>query len=242
MCAVRREVECKESHAHSGSWKPAAYEARGVLERLRGGGHPAQRLLVRAPVGSRRARMVPCTWEWCRRSSARGMDVDIFRDHAAQVGALCSSWSSDHEVRLQIFLVHRQSAERGQQIRTVPICSGDSTRRYCRRQVPEQPPVGLSRGPPSHVSLRRLQEEFPFLRFLLTLIALGNLVHYFLIPSHLAVTRHVTVCCMWNTEIRILREILRLFGAMFGSTVDTCTASVLGAFGRITHIFYNEVD
>ena len=87
-----------------------------------------------------------------------------------------------------------------------------------QRQVPGQG-TGLSRGPRAHVSLRRLQEEFPFLRFLLTLIALGNLVHYFLIPSHLAVTRHVTVCCMWNTEIRILREILRLFGAMFGSTV-----------------------
>ena len=29
---------------------------------------------------------------------------------------------------------------------------------------------------------------------------------------------------------------------MIGSTVDTCSASVLGAFGRITHIFYGEVD
>ena len=29
---------------------------------------------------------------------------------------------------------------------------------------------------------------------------------------------------------------------MLGLTVDTCSASVLGSFGRIMHIFYGEVD
>ena len=49
--------------------------------------------------------------------------------------------------------------------------------------------------------MRRLSEEFPFLGFLLALFAFGNLLHYFLIPSYLAVTR----------ENWIVREILRLF-------------------------------
>ena len=31
-------------------------------------------------------------------------------------------------------------------------------------------------------------------------------------------------------------------GAMLGSTVDTCSASVLCAFGRFAHIFHGDVD
>ena len=61
-----------------------------------------------------------------------------------------------------------------------------------------------------HVTPRRLSEEFPFLGFLLALFALGSLVHYFFMSSHLGVTRPVSGCCMWKTENWILWEILRL--------------------------------
>ena len=62
-------------------------------------------------------------------------------------------------------------------------------------------------GPSRYVSLRRLLEEFPFLGFLLAPFALGNLVHYFLMASYLAVRLPASGCCMW-----ILRETLRLLG------------------------------
>ena len=69
------------------------------------------------------------------------------------------------------------------------------------------------------------------------------MVHYFLLASNLAVPCPVFGCCLWSTaENWILREMLIFFGAMLGSTVDACSASVLGAFGRMLHIFYGEVD
>ena len=48
--------------------------------------------------------------------------------------------------------------------------------------------------------------EFLFLGFLLALFAPGKMVHYFLTPSYLAVTRLVSGCCMWITANWILRE------------------------------------
>ena len=75
---------------------------------------------------------------------------------------------------------------------------------------------------------------------MLALFALGNMVLCFLTASYLAVTRPVSGCCVWNTEIWILREILR-FGR--NAWLDSgCSASVGCAFGRIAHIFYGEVD
>ena len=59
---------------------------------------------------------------------------------------------------------------------------------------------------------------------------------------------------VWQSRVLCLgvaRGILKigLFGrfcgyscAMLGSTVDTRSASVLGAFGRVLHIFYREMD
>ena len=46
---------------------------------------------------------------------------------------------------------------------------------------------------------------------------------------------------LYSSEIWILREMSISVGAMLGSTVDTCSASVRG-FGRISHIFYVATD
>ena len=89
---------------------------------------------------------------------------------------------------------------------------------------------GLSRAH-RHVSLRQLSEEFPFLGFLLALFALGNVMHCFLMASYLAVPCPVFGRCLWSTENWIL------WGAMLGSTADTCSASIHFAFGRFAHIF-----
>ena len=61
--------------------------------------------------------------------------------------------------------------------------------------------------------------------------------------SYLAVFTSASGCCLWSTGYLIFPEILACFScAMLGSTVDTRSASVLGAFGRIAHFFYFEVD
>ena len=61
-------------------------------------------------------------------------------------------------------------------------------------------------GPSPYDSLRRPFEEFPFLGLLLTLFALGNMVHYFLLALYLAVLCPVFGCCLWSAENWILRE------------------------------------
>ena len=100
------------------------------------------------------------------------------------------------------------------------------------------------------------------------LFALGNLVHYLLMARYKAALCPVFGCCLRSAENWILREmpwcsgaqclasecclknkvldvgsVRRLSGysAMLGSTMDTYSAPVLGC-GRISHIFYVEVD
>ena len=52
-----------------------------------------------------------------------------------------------------------------------------------------------------HVSLRRLSEVFRLSSVAVALFALGNLVHYFLMASYLAVLCLVFGCCLWSAVI-----------------------------------------
>ena len=98
---------------------------------------------------------------------------------------------------------------------------------------------------PGSIVVRQSTEAFGRVSFpvsLHALFALGNMVHYFFTTLYQAVLCPVFGRCMWGTELGFPGD-ARFFGeAMLGSTVDTCSASVLGAFGRILHIFYGEVD
>ena len=86
-----------------------------------------------------------------------------------------------------------------------------------------------------HVSLRRLSESLSFL-VAVCVVRNWNLVHYFLYASYLAVTFPVCGCCIWSTALDF-REILQLLvGAFLGSTVDTCSASVLGVWKNCIHL------
>ena len=155
-------------------------------------------------------------------------------NHAAQVPAV---FRVHH--RASDF-VHRQSAGHFSRYAQCPTAQG-SVPVVVQPQVLGQG-TGLSRGPSSHVSQRRLSDEFLFLGFLLALFALGNYGASF--PYGLASGSHASCVWVFNVEYRI-----RLFvgfcgysGAMLGSTVDTCSSSVLGAFGRFAHIFCVDVD
>ena len=66
---------------------------------------------------------------------------------------------------------------------------------------------------------------------LLALSALGNMVLYFFLASYLAVT---------YSELDSSGDLFSL--AMLGSTLDTCSASVRGAFWTIFKFFYVAVD
>ena len=85
----------------------------------------------------------------------------------------------------------------------------------------------LSLGSSSCVSLRWLSKNILF-KSLLALPALGNTVHYFLLASYLAVTCSVSGCCIWCQRVGFFGRCCDSLGAMLGSTVDTCSASVLG--------------
>ena len=90
------------------------------------------------------------------------------------------------------------------------------------------------------VSPRRLSDEFPFLGFFLALFALGNMVHYLLVASYLAVTRAVSGCCMWSTELDSSGDFsVTRAHSWLDSGYMFCIC--LGAFGRVMHIFYGEV-
>ena len=56
----------------------------------------------------------------------------------------------------------------------------------------------------------------------------------------LAVTCSAFGCCVENSKLHSSGDLCS--GAMLGSTVDTYSASVRDAFGRILHIFFGEVD
>ena len=101
-----------------------------------------------------------------------------------------------------------------------------------------------------HVSLRRLSEEFRlFLQLPLAWFALGNLVHYFIYVSYLAVTLlclgvafGVQVGFFGRSWYVTRAQILGSTVDTLGSTVDACSASVRGAFGRTAHNFYVNVN
>ena len=59
------------------------------------------------------------------------------------------------------------------------------------------------------------------LHFLHALFTLGNMVHYFLLVSYLAVPSPVSGCCMRNTEFEFSDDSV-VIRAMLGSTVSTC--------------------
>ena len=86
--------------------------------------------------------------------------------------------------------------------------------------------------PSSCASLRLLLEEFPVhcARAVRTL----NLVHYFRV---LVSGSHFSGCLGVADEYDnwILREMTFFVGAMLGSTVDTCSASVLWLWTYFTH-------
>ena len=58
---------------------------------------------------------------------------------------------------------------------------------------------------------------------------------------YLAVFACSSGCCFWNSHW-IFRRSWCYSCSMLGSTVVTCSAAVLAFFGRITHIFYVDVD
>ena len=94
-----------------------------------------------------------------------------------------------------------------------------------------QPPERLSRGH-RHVSLRKLSEEFPVLGFVLELFALEKKCMF---PSGLEPGSPVSGVWVLLVEYRELDssgDAAILWGAMVDSTLDTCSASALGAFGR----------
>ena len=74
----------------------------------------------------------------------------------------------------------------------------------------EQPRLGAE---PRAIS-RQSTEAFrriSFPGFLARAFALGNVVHYFLMASFLAVMRPLSSCCMWNTELDSSGDV-RFFG------------------------------
>ena len=94
------------------------------------------------------------------------------------------------------------------------------------RKQAEQPPVEAEPGP-SHVSLRRLSEEFPFLGFLAR--AVRNWKYGALFPYGLIFGSHVS--CVWVSHVEytigFFGRCCDSLGAMAGSTVDTCSHQYL---------------
>ena len=97
--------------------------------------------------------------------------------------------------------------------------------------------VKAGTGPSSCVSLRLLVEVFRrvFLSFVLAQFALGT---WYIISFALRIllSRSLCVRVAFGVQLWIFREILQLLvGAFLGSTVDTCSASVLGVWKNCTH-------
>ena len=93
--------------------------------------------------------------------------------------------------------------------------------------------------PSSCVSLRTLLKEFPVL--CARAVRTSNLVHYFRCPCIWQFLFWVSGCCIWY-ENWILRETTFFVGAMLGTTVDTCSVSVLWWLWKNLHIFYVVAD
>ena len=72
----------------------------------------------------------------------------------------------------------------------------------------EEPPVGAEPGVISRQSAEAFR-RFSFPGFLARAVHTWKYGALFPLPSYLAVTRPVSGCCIWNTEIGILREILQ---------------------------------
>ena len=90
-------------------------------------------------------------------------------------------------------------------------------------------------GPSSCVSLRTLLKVF--LVHCARAVRTWNLVHYFSVPvsgSHCS--RRLGVA--YEYENWIFREMTSFVVAMFGTTVVTCSASVLRGLWKNLHIFY----
>ena len=93
--------------------------------------------------------------------------------------------------------------------------------------------------PSSCVSLRELLEAFPHL--CARAVRTWNLVHYFSVPvsgSHCSGRLGVALGC----ENWIFREMTSFVVAMLGTTVDTCSASVLRGLWKNLHISYVAAD
>ena len=147
-------------------------------------------------------------------------------DHAAQVPAV---FRVHH--RASDF-VHRQSAGHSSRYAQCQTVQG-TVPVVVQRQVPEQG-ARLSRGLHRHTSV---SEEFLFLGFLLALFALGC---WCIISSWPRIWQSLflsvgVACGVLKTGF--FGGFCGYSGAMLGSTLDTCSASVLGALGRIAHFF-----
>ena len=64
-------------------------------------------------------------------------------------------------------------------------------------------------------------------------LKLGAFFFYDLVSSSLS---SVSGCCMWNADHWILHEMTWSMGATLGSTMVTCSASVLGFWTNFTQI------
>ena len=94
-------------------------------------------------------------------------------------------------------------------------------------------------GPSSCVSLQELFEAFPDL--CARAVRTWNLVHYFSVPvsgSHCSGRLGVA----FGSEDWIFREMSSFVVAMLGTTVDTCSASVLRGLWKNLHIFFVAAD
>ena len=99
----------------------------------------------------------------------------------------------------------------------------------------------LRRGPSSYVSLRTHLEEFPFLRLLLALFALGNLVHCLLMAFVPCTPVSGVRVCLRSAESWILREMPWCFWAqclarLWLLVLSECCLrnTVIGSIGRLS--------
>ena len=92
------------------------------------------------------------------------------------------------------------------------------------------------------VSPRRPFEEFPFLVFCMRCSHVETWCIKFLMASYLANTLPVSGCYLRSTENYYSGDSAVTRSQCLARQVDTFSASVLGAFGRIAHFLCSEVD
>ena len=116
------------------------------------------------------------------------------RVKAGSLGSCSSSSSSPSSSSSCLRFCSSSECWTFQQIRTMSNCAGDCTRRCATTGA--GPGDGAEPGSIVTSVYGGLKNNFLSLFFFfLALFALGNMVHYFLMPSYLAVTPPVSVCC-----------------------------------------------